>query len=33
MLLICPLDGEPKTVVGLYAKQEYIRVINQAIGN
>lgn len=33
MLLICPLDGEPKTVVGLYAKQEYICVINQAIGN
>ena len=33
MLLICPLNGEPKTVVGLYAKQEYIRVINQAIGN
>ena len=33
MLLICPLDGEPKTAVGLYAKQEYIRVINQAIGN
>ena len=33
MLLICPLDGEPKTLVGLYAKQEYIRVINQAIGN
>ena len=33
MLLICPLEGEPKTVVGLYAKQEYIRVINQAIGN
>ncbi len=33
MLLICPLDGEPKTVVGLYAKQEYIRVINQVIGN
>lgn len=33
MLLICPLDSEPKTVVGLYAKQEYIRVINQAIGN
>ena len=32
MLLICPLDGEPKTVVGLYAKQEYIRVINQALG-
>ena len=31
MLLICPLDGEPKTVVGLYAKQEYIRVINQAL--
>ena len=33
MLLICPLNGEPKTLVGLYAKQEYIRVINQVIGN
>ena len=31
MLLICPLDDEPKTLVGLYSKQEYIRVINQAI--
>lgn len=33
MLLICPLKGEPKSVVGLYPMQEYIRVINQAIGN
>lgn len=32
MLLICPLDGEPKTVVGLFPEQEYIRVINQALG-
>ena len=31
-LLICPLDGEPKSVVGLYSQQEYIRVINQALG-
>ena len=33
ILLICPLEGEPKAVVGLYPMQEYIRVINQAIGN
>ena len=32
LLLICPLDGEPKSVVGLYSKEEYIRVFNQAIG-
>ena len=32
MLLICPLEGEPKAVVGLYPMQEYIRVIDQAIG-
>jgi thioredoxin len=32
MLLICPLEGDPKTVVGLYPHQEYIRVINQALG-
>ena len=31
MLLICPLDGDPKTVVGLYSKEEYIRVINLAL--
>ena len=31
MLLICPLKGEPKTVIGLYSKDEYIRVINQAL--
>ena len=30
-LLICPLEGEPKNVIGLYSKQEYIRVINQAL--
>ena len=32
LLLICPLDGEPKAVVGLYSMQEYIRIINQALG-
>lgn len=32
MLLICPLDGEPKELVGLYSQQEYIRVFNQALG-
>ena len=32
MLLICPLEGEPKTIVGLYPMQEYIRVFNQALG-
>lgn len=31
-LLICPLQGEPKNVIGLYSVQEYIRVINQALG-
>lgn len=31
-LLICPLQGEPKSVIGLYPMQEYIRVINQALG-
>ena len=31
-LLICPINGEPKEVVGLYPMQEYIRVINIAIG-
>ena len=31
MLLICPLDGDPKEVVGLYSRQEYIRVINLAL--
>lgn len=31
-LLICPLKGEPKSVVGLYPQREYIRVINQALG-
>lgn len=31
-LLICPLDGGPKNVMGLYPKQEYIRVINMALG-
>ena len=31
-LLICPLEGEPKNVMGLYPQQEYIRVINIALG-
>ena len=31
LLLICPLQGEPKTVIGLYPQQEFIRVINQAL--
>ena len=31
-LLICPLEGEPKSVVGLYPQKEYIRVFNQAFG-
>ena len=31
-LLICPLDEEPKEIIGLYPKQEYIRVINLALG-
>ena len=31
-LLICPLDEEPKEVIGLYPIQEYIRVINLALG-
>lgn len=30
-LLICPLEGDPKSVIGLYSKQEYIRVINLAL--
>jgi len=31
-LLICPMQGEPKSVVGLYPQQEYIRVFDQALG-
>ena len=31
-LLICPLEGEPKSVIGLYPMQEYIRVFDQAFG-
>ena len=31
-LLICPLEGEPMSVIGLYSQQEYIRVFNQALG-
>lgn len=30
-LLICPLEGEPMNIIGLYSEQEYIRVINQAL--
>lgn len=30
-LLICPLEGEPKSIIGLYPQQEYIRVINLAL--
>ena len=32
LLLICPLEEDPKTVTGLYPMQEYIRVINLALG-
>ena len=32
LLLICPLDEEPKEVIGLYSQPEYIRVIDQALG-
>lgn len=31
-LLICPLQGEPMNVMGLFPASEYIRVINQALG-
>ena len=31
MLLICPLQGDPKSLVGLYTMQEYIRFIDQAL--
>jgi hypothetical protein len=31
-LLICPMQGEPKSVIGLYPQQEYIRVIDIALG-
>ena len=31
-LLICPLQGEPKSIIGLYSQQEFIRVINLALG-
>ena len=31
LLLICPLEGDPKAVVGLYSMSEYIRVINLAL--
>ena len=30
-LLICPLKGEPKSVIGLFPQREYNRVINQAL--
>jgi thioredoxin len=32
LLLICPLEEDPKTITGLYPMQEYIRVINLALG-
>ena len=32
MLLICPLQGEPKSIIGLYPQREYIRIINQVLG-
>lgn len=31
MLLICPLQDDPKSLVGLYTTQEYIRFIDQAL--
>ena len=31
MLLICPLQGDPKSLVGLYTMQEYIRFIDQTL--
>ena len=31
-LLICPLEGQLKSVIGLFPMNEYIRVINQALG-
>ena len=30
-LLICPLKGEPKSVIGVYPQREFIRVIDQAL--
>ena len=33
MLLIWPLDGDPKTLVGLYSMQDYIRIINQVLAH
>ena len=30
-LLICPVDDDPKGIVGLYSQQEYIRIFNQAL--
>jgi thioredoxin len=30
-LLVCPMDGEPKSIIGIYPQQEFIRVINQAL--
>ena len=31
MLLICPLDRLPTSIVGLYSKEEYIRIFNQVL--
>ena len=33
MLLIWPLDGDPKSLVGLYSMQDYIRIINQVLAH
>ena len=32
-LLICPLEGEPKNIMGLYPMQEYIRVFDTVFNN
>lgn len=31
MLLVCPLEGEPQQIVGLYPKEEIVNVINHVI--
>ena len=31
-LLVCPLTGDPKSVIGVYPQREFIRVFNQAFG-
>lgn len=32
-LLICPMEGEPKNIMGLYPMQEYIRVFDIVFSN